>query len=52
MIRVMNSIRMIAAPVIAVIFILVAWQIAVMMSGVSAYLVPSPFGDWTNDVGE
>lgn len=41
--RVMNLIRMIAPPLIAVTFILVAWQIAVMMSGVSAYLVPSPW---------
>ena len=40
--RVMNLIRMIAPPLIAVTFILVAWQIAVMMSGVSAFLVPSP----------
>ena len=43
MMRVMKFFRLIVAPVTAVAFMLVAWQIAVMMSGVSAYLLPSPW---------
>ncbi len=42
MMRLLKLIRVIVAPVIAIVLILAAWQIAVMVSGVSAYLVPSP----------
>ncbi len=38
-----KSIRVVVAPLLAVAFMLIAWQVAVMMSGVSAYLLPTPW---------